>query len=324
MKRFLGILLVCAMMLALVGCGRSTGSAASSGPVAITVAYQSSVGYAPLLVMKQFGMIEEAYGKDITVNWVEMNNGSAINEGIVAGSIDVGSMGVPVAVTGILAGVPYRIAFGLSAQPYSILTNSQDINRLSDFSATDQIAITNINSQPHILLAMAAKAELGDAHALDKNLTVLKNSDGYTAIVSGAVCGHMVISPYNFMELAGDAGIHEIPVSEDVWPADNTALVGVVSNKLHENTALYDALMKAVDKAMAFIAEHPQETAELLAQGYDASAGEIQTWITDRRSSYDAELHGVMDMIGFMLEEGFLESGPSSIRELVYDNVRGN
>lgn len=332
MKKYKILLIIGLLAIALCECGQNAGDTANSTEtignevVRITIAYQSSVGYAPLIVMKENHLIEDAYAGDIYVNWVEMNNGSEINEGLISGSIDVGTMGVPVAITGIEAGSPYRIAFGLSAQPYSILTNSDNINSLTDISASDQIAITNINSQPHILLAMAAKAELGDAHALDSNLTILGNADGYSAIISGAVSCHMVISPYNFMEINNKGTtIHEIKISDDIWPAENTALVGVVTEKLQKNSPdIYEALLTAIDNAMLYIAENPESTAEMLAEGYDASPDEILTWMQDTRSSYNSELHGVTSMANFMVKEGFLENGPSSINELIYENVRGD
>ena len=290
----------------------------------ISINYQSSIGYAPLLVMKDQGLIEKNYGGDIKVNWMEMSNGAEVNEALISGNLDVGSMGVPVAVTGIMAGSPYKIAFGLAAQPYAILSSDDSIKTLSDIG-DNEIAITNINSQPHILLAMAAKKELGDAHALDANLTKLGNADGYTAMLSGAVKCHMVISPYNFMETTNEeANIHELMIDPSVWPADNTALVSVVPEALkNDKPEVYNAIITAVDEANEFIKANPEQTAEILAQGYDASAEDILTWMTDERSSYSSELKGVMNMANFMVEEGFLDEGPASIDELVYDNVKG-
>lgn len=323
MKRlqFIFAVLMCIGVALLGGCG----STDAKGSESITIAYQSSIGYAPILVMKEKKMIEEKYGGDITINWVEMKNGSAINEGMTSGSIDVGCMGVPVAVTGVMAGCPYKIAFGISAQPYSIMTRDASINSLSDIKDSDQIAITNINSQPHVLLAMAVKAELGDAHALDKNLTVLGNADGYSAIVSGNVSCHMVISPYNFMEqISTDVDIHEISVDSSVWPDDNTALVAVITENLkNKKPEVYDAILAAVDEANAYIASNTRDAAEILAKGYDAEPDEIVKWMTDKRSVYTSELHGVMRMVEFMVEEGFLEKGPSAITEIAYDTVKG-
>lgn len=168
------------------------------------------------------------------------------------------------------------------------------------------------------------KAELGDAKALDSNLQVLPNADGYTSIKSGAVQCHMVISPYNFME-EKEENIHEIEISKDVWPNGNTFIVAVASEKLKENTALYEAVCKATEEAMTYIEENPEQTAKILAAGYpDATEEEILSWMADERSNYTTKLQGVMDLSNFMVEEGFLEKGPSDVSEIVYDNVEGN
>lgn len=320
-KRLLSLLMVTAMAVSMTAC---SGGKEESGKEKLVIAYQSSIAYAPLIVMQEKGLIEKHFDGEVEVDWQLAANGAAINDGITAGSIDVGCMGAAPAITGMQAGIPYKIFTGLSSQPYAILTNQDDIKSLKDIKADDQIAITNINSHPHILLAMAAKAEFGDARALDGNLVVLANADGYSSIISGAVQCHMVISPYNFMEVA-TGEINEIPVSKEVWPEGNTFIVGVAGTKLQEEKPeLYEALCKATEEAMTFIAENPEETAEILAKGYDASAEEILTWMNDSRSKYETKLQGVMELANFMVEEGFLEEGPKDISEIAFDNVEGN
>ena len=294
----------------------------------INIAYQSSIAYAPMLVMKEQGLVEKHYDGDVTVNYNLMANGAEINEAIISGNIDVGCMGAAPVLTGIAAGVPYKIFTGLSSQPYAILTNQEDIQSLEDITEEDQIAITNINSHPHILLAMAAKEYLGDAHALDSNLVVLGNADGYSSIVSGAVQCHMVISPYNFMEVANEeVSIHEIEIGKDVWPNGNTFIVGVVGTDFYEeDPQLYQALCDATAEAMQFIEENPEETAAILEEGYDASAEEILAWMQDERSNYSMELKGVLELAEFMGEEGFLDkdSVPAQLSDIAFDNVQGD
>lgn len=322
LKKVLALVLVVAMAVPFVGCGKKETS--EEGSASLAIAYQSSIAYAPLLVMKEQKLIEKHYGKDITIDWQELANGAAINEAFIAGALDIGNMGVGPAITGIMQGLPYKIFTGLSSQPYAVLTNQEDIKKLSDIGSDDVIAITGLNSQPHVLLAMAAKAELGDAKALDANLQVLPNADGYTSIKSGAVQCHMVISPYNFMEEKEEA-IHEIEISKDVWPNGNTFIVGVASKKLYENKELFDAVNAALEEAMTFVAENPEETANILSAGYpDATAEDIVSWMADERSNYTTELQGVMELSNFMVEEGFLEKGPSDISEIVYEGVKGN
>ena len=134
----------------------------------------------------------------------------------------------------------------------------------------------------------------------------------------------MVISPYNFMEEAAD-NVHKIEIGEDVWPNGNTFIVGVASNKLKENKPeLYQAVCDAMEEAMEYTKENPQETAEILSDGYDATADEILSWMNDPASSYTTQLQGIMDLADFMVEAGFLENGPKDISEIAFDNVKGN
>lgn len=321
-KKITGIIVTVSLIAGLTACSGEKKETKNEAEK-LVIAYQSSIAYAPLVVMKEQKLIEKYYGKDLSVDWKIMANGSAINDGITAGSVDVGAMGVAPAITGMKAGIPYKIFAGMSSQPYGILTNKKEINSLKDITSDDQIAITNINSQPHILLAMAAKAELGNARALDGNLTVLANADGYSSILSGAVSCHMVISPYNFMELENEK-IHEIEVGEEVWPNGNTFIVGVASTKLkEEKPELYDALCKAMEEAVTYINNNQEATAKLLAQDYDASEKEILSWMQDDGSNYTTKLQGVMELSNFMVEEGFLENGPKDISEIAFDNVQG-
>lgn len=321
MKKLVALMMVAVMCVLITACGGKDEKNESSE---LAIAYQLNIGYAPLLVMKEQKLIEKHYGKELKINWQELASGSEINEAFTAGMLDIGTMGVGPAVTGIMAGLPYKIFTGLSSQPYAILTNQEDIKTLKDIKSDDIIAIKGLGSQPHVLLAMAAKAELGDAKALDANLQVIQNADGYTSIKAGSVQCHMVISPYNFME-EKEENIHEIEIGKDVWPNGDTFIVGVASKKLQENTELYDAVCKATEEAITYIAENPEETAKILAAGYpDATEEEILSWMADERSNYTTKLQGVMELSNFMVEEGFLEKGPSDISEIVYENVEGN
>lgn len=322
MKKLLACILSLAVLLTVcAGCGER----GSEKTETLVIAYQSGVSYAPLIVAKELKLIEKHFGGEITVTWKEMTSGSAINEGLASGSIDVGAMGVPVAIAGIEAGSPIRFCFGLSAQPFALMTREARIQSLADITPSDQIALPNVNSVQHILLALATRSELGDAHALDGNLVALSNPDGYSAIVSGAVTCHFALSPYNFMEERGDGAIHPVEVGQDVWPVGNTVIAAVAGKNLVDNRPeTYAALLSAVEEAMTYIREHPDEAARIVSQGYDASQEEILSWMSDSRSVYSMELQGVMDLARFMVEEGFLEKGPASFEELVFENVKGN
>ena len=109
----------------------------------------------------------------------------------------------------------------MSAQPHRIMTNNENINSLSDIT-DEKIALVNIGSIQHVLLGMAADAELGDAHALDNNIVAMAHPDGMSALLSGSVDCQLTTSPYVFKEAAED-GISEVEGLESVWPDGNSS-----------------------------------------------------------------------------------------------------
>lgn len=322
LKRLVAVMMVASLAFALTACGTKSEKAAKEDK--LVIAYQMGLSYTPLLVMKEQNLIEKHYGKKVKVDWKVMASGAAISEGITADSIDIGALGTSVAISGIASKAPYKICTGLAAVSCGIHTNDSSIKTLKDIKAKDQIVVTQINSQPHILLSMAAKKELGDAHALDANLVAMANADGYSALMTGAVKCNMVLAPYNLMEVKED-NIHEIKVSEDVWPKGDTSIVGIASEKLNEkNPELYNAFCEATKEAMEYIQKNPEETAKILTESYDATQEEIASWLKNEEAQYKTEVQGVMKLSQFMVEEGFLDKGPKDIKEIVFDNVKGN
>ena len=320
-KKVIAVMLILIMTLSLAACGG--GDETADGKTKLTIAHQYGIAYAPLEVMKQQKLIEKHYD-GVEVEWSTLNSGSAINEGFLSGDIDVGAMGVGPAVTGVTSGVPYKICSNMSAQPHKIMTNNPNIKSLKDIT-DEKIALVNIGSIQHILLAMAAKEQLGDAHALDENIAAMAHPDGLSSLISGSVDCHLTTSPYVFKEAEED-GITEVEALESVWPSGNSFIVAVASTDLQENNPeLYDAVVAALAEAIDYINNNTAEAAEMLCEAEDVDAATMEKWLTDKDCVYSTETKGVMDMANFMAEEGFLENeGPKDFSDLAFDNVKGN
>ncbi len=323
-KKVIAMMLIFIMTVSLAACGGD--SAESDGgntDTKLTIAHQYGMAYAPLEIMKQQKLIEKHYD-GVEVEWSTLNSGSAINEGFISGDIDVGAMGVGPAVTGVTSGVPYKICSNMSAQPHKIMTNNPNIKSLKDIT-DEKIALVNVGSFQHILLAMAAKEQLGDAHALDENISAMSHPDGMTALLSGSVDCQLTTSPYVFKE-AEEEGISEVEALESVWPSGNSFIVAVASTELQEkNPELYDAVVAALEEAIDYINNNKAEAAKMLCEAEDVDAETMEKWLNDSDCVYTSETKGIMDMATFMEEEGFLENdGPDSFSDLAFDNVKGN
>ena len=191
------------MIAGLSSCG---GSGDESG-VKLKIVQQYGMAYAPFKIMQEKQLIEKYYD-GVEVEWSVLNSGQSINEGFASGDIDIGAMGLAPVITGVTSGVPYKICSGVSAQPNRLMTSSKKVKSLKDIGKK-KIALVNIGSIQHIILAMAAEKELGDAHALDHNIVAMSHPDGMSALLSGSVECQLTTAPYVYKE-ATDDSIHEV------------------------------------------------------------------------------------------------------------------
>lgn len=320
MKKLLTMVMTLTLLVSVFALAPLT-TAAAEATEKLTIAYQYGLSYLPLVVMKDQKLIEKYY-PNVQVEWQILNSGAAINEGMITGSIDVGAMGIAPAITGVIKGIPYKIFSNLSSQPQVLVTNKEEIKSMADITPDHKIAVVNVGSIQHIFIAMAAKNELGDAHAMDNNIVAMSHPDGMAALLSGSVDCQMATSPYVFMER--EAGMHEFDSVAKVWPDGNSFIVGMASQKLKdERPELYAALVKAMDEANDYLTNQKEDAAKTLCAGLEVDADTLLTWLSDPGCGYTSATKGVMQMATFMVEEGFVDNVPFTFADLAYDNVVG-
>ena len=293
----------------------------------LNIAYQYGLAYAPLSIMQEQELIEKAYeeatGNQVEVTWNQMSSGADINTGISAGSIDAGFMGVGPAVSGVMNGVGYKIFTNLSGQEHGIMTNDENIKSFEDLiGSSNQIALVNIGSFQHILLAKALENAGYDPHALDSNIVAMAHPDGMAALESGNVSCHLTSSPYIFKERE-ESNLHEIQDVADAWGVEGSFIVGVASEKMHdENPELYQVLCDAVKEAIDFMNESPEEAAKITCEFDGNSEADELAYI--QKSKYSIETSGLFELASFMAKTEFIETAPESYEDLVFDNVTGD
>ena len=319
MKKLMTILLAAALLLA--------GVAVAEGPAHLTIAYQYGLAYAPVIVAQSEELIEKAYAEatngSLEIEWVQMSSGADINTGVMSGTVDVGFMGVGPAITGISKNVGYKIFTNLSGQEHGMMTSDPEIKSLGDIVGTDtQIALVNIGSIQHIILARALAQNGFDAHALDANLVAMKHPDGMNALMTGSLSLHLTTNPYIYRERETD-GFYEVNAIADSWPKENSFIVGVAAIDLHDDRPeLYRALCDGVTQAIDYVNNDLEATADLTCQ-YDGNSPEDELRYL-QMGSYSPETRGVADMAAFMYENAFIEADPGEYADLVFDNVTGD
>lgn len=285
----------------------------------ITIAYQGGVGYAPVHILEAKELIEENYDGDVNVEFVKLDSGAAINEGIIGGTIDIGCMGLGPAVAGVAAGIPYKVISNLCSQSHGLMSNDPEITSLADITSEDKIALVNTGSFQHIVLAMAAEQELGDAHALDNNIQAMSHAEGMAALESGTVKLHLTSSPFIYQERANE-NYTELTEINEVWPSGNSFLVAMASASLAEDTELFDAVNAAFGQAIDFINENPEETAEIESEYLDLDLETVTSYLEEEDCQFFSELRGAETIADFMYRAGFIEN-EVSMDDFKYETV---
>ncbi len=322
------IISVIAAVSLMAGCLTGCGGSTSEGETAtLNIAYQYGLAYAPAMIAQQQGLIEEAYkeatGKEVTVTWNQMSSGADINTGIAGGSIQIGFMGIAPAITGATSDVGYKIFTNVSGQEHGLMTNDSNIKTMEELvNSNAQIALVNIGSFQHIILARALDNAGLDPHALDSNIVAMKHPDGKASVESGSIPCHLTSSPYIYQERENET-LHEIPGVNEVCTLEDSFIVGVASETLYEqDKELYQAVCDAMATSIDYINGNKAEAAALTCE---FNGNDVDTELKYMEQGYySTETKGVYDLAVFMAENGFIETTPKDFYDLAFENVKGN
>lgn len=202
---------------------------AGDGTAVLRIAEQHGLAYAPLALMQIENRIE--------AEWYRMANATVIREAMLAGRLDVGSMGIPPYLIGRDRGTAWEVVSGVSEVPVGLVTRRPDLTRFADLTGMERIALPQPGSIQHILLAMAADRLWGDPTRFDAGLLSLSHPDGMTALLAGReIDAHFTTPPFLFAELAApDARL--LLDGREAFGGRFTFIVSVAAPAIGENGA---------------------------------------------------------------------------------------
>lgn len=317
-KHVLGMAALLCMVI-LSGCGNENTAQDGSAPKKITIAYQGGIGYAPVHVLEKKKLIEKNYNGKVEVNFVKLDSGAAVNEGIIGGTIDIGCMGLPPSIAGVSKGVPYKAIANLSVQGSGLMSNDPSIKSLKDIKGEDKIALVSTGSTQHILLSMAAENKLGDAHALDNNIQRMSQAEGMAALEAGVVKMHLTSSPFIYQERHQNKYVELSEINEG-WEQGNNFLVAMAVTSLAEDKDLFTAVQKAFVQAVDFINENPDETLSIEEEYLQLDKETIRSYLNEPDSKFFSDIRGMGKMASFMKRAGFIDKEVSK-EQFAYGGV---
>src|SRR6476661_7007072 len=191
------------------------------------------VGFLPLLVMEQKGLIErharELGITTLKVDWLKLGGPALVNDLLLSGAADIVVAGPPAFLTlwdRARENVKVKGIASMTSIPMYLNTRSPHLQSIRDFGPSDKLAVTAVKvSIPAIILQMAAIKEFGRSEyaALDKYTVSLSHPDALIALLSGGgeITAHFTSPPFHQRERK-PPNIRTIMTSNDVMGGPST------------------------------------------------------------------------------------------------------
>jgi sulfonate transport system substrate-binding protein len=259
------------LALSVPSCASRTSDPATT--TAVRLSLQPIPAYAPLWVAKRRGWLEEVFqekhlGK---VKWFVMRDGPLQNEALAAGLIDMALMADTPALIGRSVGLRTRL-IGLAAtspQSLAILVPKDSPTATMRDLRGKKIAVTK-GSFCHHLLALALAREgmtIADIQFLN-----MPGPEINTSLQSGEIAAGVTWEPYISQLLAtGTARV----LMDGSGLKKGHELIVATSDLVERRPEVARLVLEAYARGGAFIREHPEEAAKLIAEDVNLTSEQI-------------------------------------------------
>lgn len=269
-----------ALLSGCAGEGASGGNASASS----TTLNIDFATYNPLsLVLKEKGWLEaELAEKNVKVNWVQSAGSNKANEALRAGAIDVGSTAGSAALLNRANSSPIKV-IGVASKPEwsaIVVTGDSSIKTAADLKGK-KIAATKATDPYFFLLQTLGSAGLKPTDVTVENL---QHADGRAALDGGSVDAWAGLDP-----IMGDAeskGDKLVLRNVDFNTYD---VLAATESFIKESPETAQTVIDAYEKARAWAAKNPAETASILAKVASIEPA-VATQVITERSNLDVSV----------------------------------
>jgi NitT/TauT family transport system substrate-binding protein len=300
----------------------------------IRIAEQFGVVYLLLNIAQDQQLIEKQgkkAGIDIKVERTQLSGGSAVNDALLSGAIDIAGAGV-----GPLLTIWDRTAgkqnvkgvASLGSFPYYLVSNNPKVKTIADLTEKDRIALpaVTVSVQSRILQYAAAK-QWGDKEfaRLDKFTQTLPHPDATAAVIAGGteINGHFGNPPFQEQELAGNPNAHIILNSYDVLGGPSSATVLYATEKFrNDNPKTYRAFTAALAEAAQYATSNPEGAADAYIRVSKSKVDRalLLKIIKNPQVQFSVAPQNTYGLSQFLYRVGAIKKQPASWRDYFFDD----
>ena len=315
--------------------GSATMAQAETGT--IRLAEQPGLGYLPMMVMREFELIEKHVEKAglprPKVEWLLFSGGAAMNEALLSNNLDVASGGVGPLVTiwdRTKGNFDVKGIAAINAMPLFLNTNNPNVKTIRDFTEKDRIALPAVRvSIQAVTLQMAAEKEFGAGnHTKLDNLTVsMPHPDATAALLSKQteITAHLSSPPFQYQQLKNE-GITRVLSSYDVLGGKTTFnSLWARSSFRNDNPKTYKALVDALNEATEWINNNKEAATDVFIKQSKSKLdrGFILSMINDPDIEFTTKPQNTMGYASFMARIGSIKNTPESWKDYYFEEIHG-
>lgn len=302
----------------------------------LRIAQQFGVVYLLLNVAQEQKLIEKhgkAQGVDIQVDFVKLSGGSAVNDALLSGNIDIAGAGVGPLFTiwdRTKGRQNVKGVASLGNFPYYLVSNNPAVKTIDDFTDKDRIALPAVGvSVQSRVLQFASAQRWGDAqyNKLDKLQVAIPHPEAAAAIIKGGteITAHFGNPPFQEQELAGNPQAHIVLNSYDVQggPASSTVLYATEKFK-NDSPKTYRAFVDALDEAARFVSAQPEQAADiyLKVNGSNVDRKLLLQVIRSPQVQFKVQPQNTLSLGQFMQRVGAIKNAPTKLDDYFFNDPR--
>lgn len=298
----------------------------------LRIAEQFGIVYLLLNVAQDQKLVEKhgkAAGIAIDVEYVQLSGGSAVNDALLAGSIDIASAGVGPLLTiwdRTRGKQNVRGVASLGNFPYYLVTNNPAVRTIADFTDKDRIALPAVGvSVQSRVLQYASAQRWGDAeyNRLDKLQVALPHPDATAAIIKGGteITAHFGNPPFQDQALAGNPKARIVLNSYDVLGGPASATVLYATEKFrNENPKTYAAFVAALQEAAHWITANPEQAADTYIRVAKAKVDRdlLLKIIRNPEVQFKVAPQNTFGLATFLHRVGAIKNKPASVQDYFF------
>ncbi len=286
-RRFASAAILAGLMaLTMSGCvqgegGNSSASAAEDSEWSTNTLSIDWATYNPLsLVIKDQGLLEEALGDSVEVEWLQSAGSNKANEMLRSGSIDVGSTAGSAALFARANGSPIKVIDIYSQPEWSAIVVGADSDITSVEELKGQSVAATKGTDPYFFLLQAL--EEAGLTIDDVEVQNVQHADGNALLNGGSVAAWSGLDP--IMAAAEvDSGSKLIYRNVDF---NTYGFLNATEDFIENHADVAQVVVDAYEEARAWALAHPEETAQLLADAASIDL-EVAKLVIDERSNLD-------------------------------------